>query len=63
MRYFHRNWIEVKRQFQDRFTCGERPLFSHRTGGWLSPRAELDPVGKRNILPVSGFKPINCNEI
>jgi hypothetical protein len=34
-----------------RFTHGERALGTHWIGSWVDPRAGLDDVEKRKILP------------
>jgi hypothetical protein len=38
------------------FTSGERVPSTHWIGGWLCPRAGLDDVEKRKILPLPGLK-------
>jgi hypothetical protein len=39
------------------FRSGERAPNTHWIGGWGDPRASLDAVETRNILPLPGFEP------
>jgi hypothetical protein len=45
-----------------RFTPGERVPGTHWRGGWVDPRAGLDDVEKRKIVPLSGLElqPLCC---
>jgi hypothetical protein len=36
---------------------GKEPLVTQSIGGWVGPRAGLDAVEKRKILPLSGIEP------
>jgi hypothetical protein len=39
------------------FTAGERAPGTHWIGGWVGPRASLEAVEKRKILPQPEFEP------
>jgi len=40
-----------------RFTPGERAFGTHRIGGWVGPRADLDAMGKRgNFMLLPGIE-------
>jgi hypothetical protein len=39
-----------------RFTPGERASGTHWIGGWMGPRAGLDEVERRKILPLPGLE-------
>jgi hypothetical protein len=39
-----------------RFTLGERAPGTHWIGGWVDPRAGLDDMEKRKILPLPGLE-------
>jgi hypothetical protein len=36
---------------------GERAPGIHWVGGWVAPRADLDPMENRKILPLLGIEP------
>jgi hypothetical protein len=40
-----------------RFNPGERARGAHWIGDWVGPRASLNAVHKRKILPLSGIEP------
>jgi hypothetical protein len=40
-----------------RFTSGEKTTGTHMIGGWVVPRASLDAMEKRKILPLPGIEP------
>jgi hypothetical protein len=40
-----------------RFTFLERAHCTHWIGGWVGPRAGLDVVEKRKIMPLPGIEP------
>jgi hypothetical protein len=42
------------------FTPGERGPGTHKIGGWVGPRAAVDAVEKRKILPLLGIEPRPC---
>jgi hypothetical protein len=43
------------------FTPGEIVPGTHWVGGWVGPRAGLDIVEKRIILPLPGFEPLSSS--
>jgi hypothetical protein len=43
-----------------RFTPREGANSTHWIGGWVGPRAGLDAVEKRNLLPLPGIEPRFC---
>jgi hypothetical protein len=32
-------------------------FFTHRIGGWVGPKVDLDAVGCRKVLPLPGIEP------
>jgi hypothetical protein len=43
------------------FTSGERALDTHCVGGWVGPRASLDALEKKNLVPARNQTPtVHC---
>jgi hypothetical protein len=48
---------EVSTSCSPHYTTGERAPSNYRTGGWVSPRAGLDAIKKKNVLSLLGIEP------
>jgi hypothetical protein len=46
-----------------RFTPGKRATGTHLIGGWVGPRADLDTVEKRTILPLPGIESLGVHPV
>jgi hypothetical protein len=44
-----------------RFTLGERALINPSIRDWVSPRAGLDVVAKKQYIPLPGIEPRSSN--